>query len=108
MAEIVDKTHLVAYCGLNCGSCGSYKKGKCKTCKDGGGFSRCKVRKCCIELNHLTCAECEKLENCKTIDNFISKIFALIFRSDRKGNLRQIREMGLEKWIEEQAASGKK
>lgn len=108
MADTIDKTQLVAYCGLYCGSCGSYKKGKCKTCKDGGGFSRCKVRKCCAELNYQTCAECEKLENCKTVDNFISKIFALIFRSNRKGNLHQIREIGLEKWVEEQAASGKK
>ena len=105
MAETVDKTQLVAYCGLYCGNCGSYKKGKCKTCKDGGGFTRCQVRKCCVELNYQTCAACEKLKNCRTLDNFISKFFAFIFRSNRKGNLREIREIGLEKWVEEHNSS---
>ncbi len=108
MPDIDEKTQLVAYCGLYCGSCGSYKKGKCKTCKDSGGFSRCKVRKCCIELNYQTCAECGKFLECKTLDNFISKIFALVFRSDRKGNLRQIQETGIKTWAEDQATAGKK
>ena len=108
MAEIEDKTRLVAYCGLYCGGCGSYKKGRCKACKMDGGFSRCQVRKCCTELNYQSCAECDKYLNCKTLDNFIAKIFAFIFRSDRKGNLGQIKEMGIEQWAREQVASGEK
>lgn len=102
-----ENTKLIAYCGLYCGTCGSYKKGKCKSCKDDGGFSRCKVRKCCIELHYQTCAEYGKLADCKTLDNFISKIFAMVFHSNRKGNLKQIREMGLEKWVEERTSAAK-
>ncbi len=39
---------------------------------------------------------------------FIAKIFAFIFRSDRKGNLGQIKEMGIEQWAQKRAASGEK
>lgn len=108
MVTTEDKTQLVAYCGLHCGSCGSYRRGRCKSCKGGGGFSRCKVRICATEKSYQTCAECADFMTCKTLSNFISKIFAFIFRSDRKGNLQGIRELGIEKWASERAVSGKK
>ena len=92
-----DKTQLVAYCGLYCGNCGAYKKGRCKACKDGGGFSSCKVRLCCVDREYQSCGECEEYLDCKMLNNFISKIFGFIFRSDRKGALGAIREVGIEK-----------
>ncbi len=108
MAEMADKTQLVAYCGLYCGGCGRYKKGKCKACKLGGGFSRCKVRICATDRGFQSCAECAEVIECKEFNSFISKVFAFIFRSDRKGSLAQIRDMGIEKWAEERDVSGLK
>lgn len=102
------KSQLVAYCGLFCGGCGSYTRGRCKGCKDGGGFSSCKVRICSIDREYRSCAECEEVLDCKKLNNFISKVMAFIFRSDRKGNLQGIKEMGIERWAEERSASGKK
>ena len=59
----------------------------------------CKVKPCVQEKGYTTCAECADfgdLKACKKLNNFISKIFALIFRSDRIGNLNHIREIGIE------------
>jgi len=100
--------HLVAYCGLYCGNCGSYKRGRCRGCLDGGGYSSCKARACCLEEGYRTCAACDEYLECRKLHNFISKIFGLIFRTDRKANLRAIREKGIETWAEEMAASGRR
>ena len=61
----------------------------------------CKVKPCANEHCYSTCAECaqfDDLKNCKKLNNVISKIFALIFRSDRIGNLYKIRELGLDQF----------
>lgn len=97
---VENNTNAIAFCGLNCYACGSHKRNRCKGCKDGGGFASCKVRLCCQEKEFDTCAMCEKMESCKTLDNFISKVFGFIFRTSRKNNLRTIKKMGLESYIE--------
>ena len=73
-----------------------------------GGFSSCKVRKCCLERDYVSCAECDEYLNCKKLNNLISKIFGFIFRSNRKANIMAIKEIGIEKWVDGMAASGKK
>jgi len=87
---------IVAYCGLVCSDCGAYKKNKCKGCHSEKPMNiGCKVKPCAIERGYSTCAECSDfadLRDCKKLNNFISKIFAFIFRSDRIGNLYRIRE----------------
>jgi len=45
---------------------------------------------------------------CRKLHNFISRIFGLVFRTDRKANLRAIREKGIETWAVEMAASGRR
>ena len=48
-----------------------------------------------------TCADCDEFEDLakrKKLNNFISKIFKLIFKTDRLGNLRGIRKNGLEQF----------
>jgi hypothetical protein len=45
---------------------------------------------------------------CSKLYNFIAKIFSLIFRTDRKQNLKGIEELGIQKWAEEMSVSGKK
>jgi len=100
--------NLVAYCGLYCGSCGSYTKRRCKSCKSGGGFSSCKVRICCEEKNYETCAECKDFQTCKILNNFISKIFGFIFRTNRLSNLTEIKDKGILVFAEERSKTGKK
>ena len=98
---------VLACCGLVCSECGAITKGKCQGCHSEKPMSlHCKVKPCVKERNWATCAECgdfTNLKDCKKLNNFISKIFAFIFRSDRIGNLNCIREVGLEKFQEEKA-----
>jgi len=101
-----DPTEVVlAYCGLVCSGCGAYRKGRCKGChSDKPMNAGCKVKPCAMEKNCTTCADCgdfTDLKECRKLNNFISKIFGLIFRSDRIGNLCRIREIGIEKFKEE-------
>jgi len=104
-------TELVAYCGLYCGTCGACKNGRCKACKGEGGFASCPVRLCCKEKGIATCAECrefEDLRKCGKINSFISKFFALIFRSNRLGRLDEIRQKGLEAYAASCSSAAKK
>ena len=67
----------------------------------------CKVKPCAQERNLSSCAECKDFANladCKKLNNWISKIFGLIFRKDRIGNLGRIREIGIDKFKEEKQA----
>ena len=105
---VEDKTLLVAYCGLYCGNCGSYKKGRCKGCQDGGGFASCTLKKCCVESNFRTCAQCEEFIECRKLNNFMARIFSFLFRTDRMGNLKAINNLSIEKWVEEVSVSGRK
>ncbi len=97
----------VAMCGLFCGNCGKFQKGCCQGCLVEAGFSRCGIRACVLEKGYLTCAECDELEGCKTLNNFISRLFKLIFRNDRNANLRLIRDEGMEAFIEHKLTQGK-
>jgi len=65
------------------------------------------VRASCIERGYRSCAECDEYLDCRILHNFISKVFSLIFRTNRKANLRAIREKGIEAWAEEMAAAGR-
>ncbi len=93
---------MVAYCGLVCSDCGAFKKLKCHGChSDKPMYRNCRVKKCAVDNNYSTCAECtefEDLRGCRKLNNFVSKLMGLIFRTDRIGNLNRIREIGLEKF----------
>ena len=107
-----DKKEVVlAYCGLVCSECGAFVKGRCEGCHSEKPMHRnCKVKPCAMERGLTTCADCTDFENfkdCRKLNNFISKIFALIFRSHRIGNLNRIREIGLDKFKEELKISKK-
>ena len=97
---------VLACCGLVCSQCGAYRRNKCQGChSEKPMHTGCKVKPCVLERGYTTCAECADfgdLKACKKLNNFISKIFACIFRSDRIGNLNRIREIGLNKFQEEQ------
>lgn len=102
----VDRRQIGA-CGLYCGACRKYAGGKCPGCRDNENASWCKIRKCCQEKGFHTCAECDKdVKECKIHNNFIGKVFALIFRSDRAACIRNIRENGEQAYAEEMTRRG--
>lgn len=93
---------IVAYCGLICTDCGAFKKLKCHGChSDKPMFRNCPVKTCAADQDYRTCAECrefEDLKQCRKLNNFVSKLMGLVFRTDRIGNLKRIREIGLDKF----------
>ena len=106
MKEIKADKDLVAYCGLYCGACAAFLKDKCKGCHENAKATWCMIRKCCIERNYTSCAECKDFtdtNDCKKFNNLISKIFAFFFRSNRKACIDQIRAIGLNGHAEDMA-----
>lgn len=98
---------IVAYCGLVCTDCGAFKKGKCQGChSDKPMFRGCPIKKCATGQQFATCADCRDfsdLKRCRKLNNFISKIFGLIFKHDRIGHLNEIRTVGLEVFTSKRA-----
>ncbi len=103
MKEIVADTNNIAYCGLYCGACRKFLTEKCPGCQENEKASWCQVRTCCAENNFQSCADCTFFDDpydCKKLNNFMSKIFSVIFRSDRKSCLTCIKNEGYEKHAE--------
>jgi len=97
MKEITADPNLVAYCGLYCGACGAYLKGRCPGCHANAKATWCKVRTCCIEEEYASCADCTQHRDpktCRKFNNPIARLFGLVFRSDRAACIGQIRTLG--------------
>ena len=108
MKDIVSEPHLVTYCGLYCGACKAYLRDKCPGCHDNQKATWCKVRSCCISNHYSSCADCAAIaepNDCKLFNNLVSKIFGLVFRSDRAACIRQIRELGIQGHADNMAES---
>ena len=106
MKEIVTDKGLVAHCGLYCAACGSYLKGRCPGCHTNEKATWCKVRSCCIENGFASCADCKEFDDpkqCRKFHNFFSRIFGIIFRSDRAKCIARIKEVGIEQYAGEMA-----
>ena len=90
---------LVAYCGLYCGACKAFRKGRCPGCHENQKAGWCSIHKCCREHGYSSCADCTTFADprqCKKFNNLMSKIFAVILRSNRAACIGQIRRIGLE------------
>ena len=99
MEEIASDPSLVAYCGLYCGACRRHRKGKCQGCHECEKATWCKERVCCIDNEYASCADCADFDDpndCKKFNNFMAKVFALIFRSNRAACIEQIRQIGIQ------------
>jgi hypothetical protein len=97
---------LIAYCGLYCGACGSYLKGKCPGCAKNEKAAWCKIRACCIGNRYPSCADCKQMPDvlgCIKFNNFVSKLFAVFMRSDRPACIRAIKEKGREAYARDMA-----
>ncbi|MHA2496268.1 MAG: DUF3795 domain-containing protein [Candidatus Hodarchaeales archaeon] len=91
----------VAACGLYCGNCRKLKQGTCPGCpsiEEGKAPGWCKIRPCTIEKGYSTCAECAEWRECKIRDNFMSKLFGFLFRSNKTAMLTYIEKNGLESY----------
>ena len=100
---------LLAACGLYCGACGAFRKGKCRGCRENTFFASCPVRVCCLESGVAHCAACASGENpdrCGKRHGLIPRLFGLLFRSDRDGCVRRIRRLGPEAYAADRAAAG--
>ncbi len=121
-----DKINLVAYCGLYCPKCYKMKvtdatellkkelenakdkgakflesfpsleqdldnlaKLRCvKFCREGGGKASCKIKNCCLTKNIEGCWQCDLFETCDEL------------KEQFKQNIKSIRQLGVEKFIE--------
>ncbi len=102
MKNIEANKELIAACGLYCGACRKYLAEKCSDCHENDKATWCKIRSCVRSQGFHTCAECHKdVAECKTYSNFIGKIFAFLFKSDRAACIRYIREHGEQAFAEE-------
>ena len=105
--EIVADPSLVAACGLYCGACNAYLKGRCPGCKENLKAGWCKVRSCCLEREYANCAACSDFKDvseCGKFNNIIARLFGLIFRSDRAACVRLIRLRGIDAFAAHMAA----
>jgi hypothetical protein len=110
MPDVAVNTELVAYCGLYCGACKAYVRGKCQGCHENSKATWCRVRSCCSAKPIATCAECAEFpdpRSCKKYNNLIAKLFGLVFRSDRAACIDQIRQIGLMGHAQAMAEMGK-
>lgn len=102
MKPIVADTRNIAACGLYCGACRKFLAERCPGCKQNEKASWCKIRTCCKANQFHTCAECSKdVKTCGLYSNWVGKVFAFLFRSDRPACIRYIKERGEQAFAEE-------
>ncbi len=72
---------------------------KCPSCKQDGGPPGCEVRKCCSEKGLHICFECEEFP-CPKFKEYADP--------DTMDRYNRFKEIGFEKWVEEQMQKAKK
>lgn len=109
MEQQTPMTADIAACGLFCGACRRKIAGKCPGCRDYEKAVWCRVRACCLEHGRRSCADCTAtaVERCRLFNNFYAKLFSLLFRSDRRGCVERIREVGYEAFAAEMRLAGR-
>lgn len=105
MKEIKSDASLIAKCGLYCGACKKYLSDKCQGCSKNEKATWCKTRSCCAENSFQSCADCKTADyrECEKVNNFISKLFGMLFNSDRLACLDSIKNSGGEAFAKKMA-----
>lgn len=99
MKDMLKDVNPVAFCGLYCGACRMYLRERCPGCRENMKAGWCRIRACCLDKRFNSCADCadfNDVNDCGKFNNAISKIFALVFRSNRRACIQQIRDRGLD------------
>jgi len=98
-----DAKNLIGCCGLYCGLCNKFQStapSRCIGCKLGEQHSWCSIWNCCVKKHGFeTCTECEQVFQCEIF--LRRKVGEWIPAAD---NLHQIKQVGLETWLNEQTA----
>ena len=92
---------LISYCGLYCGCCPKYQKGKCPGCEGNEKASWCKIRSCCRGKGIKSCADCDVFVNvsaCRYHDSVMSNLMSVLLNSNRPAAITIIREQGYAKF----------
>lgn len=106
METIKADVQQIAFCGLYCGSCKKFLAEKCPGCAGNEKASWCGIRKCCLEHNYKSCADCREfseINDCPKFNNFISRAIGFVLRSNRRACIEQIQKNGYEKFAQEMA-----
>ena len=99
---MTNNEQMIAYCGIYCKECPTFKSGKCEGCRGDSAkcavlYKKCKVRPCCIENGFFTCADCTiyaSTKECKKYNPMLLKIAAWVESSDRSKGIEMIRAKG--------------
>lgn len=100
MKPSISSMELIGACGLYCGSCRKFRKGKCPGCHANEKATWCGIRECCHKMGYSTCARCpiEDVNTCKTYNHLIYCILGFLLNSDRSACIRYIRRHGEEEF----------
>jgi hypothetical protein len=99
MKDVASSKDLVAYCGLYCGACRAYLKGRCPGCHENVKAKWCKIRSCCGEHAYATCADCKEFTDpnaCSRFHSLFSTVIGFVLNSNRQACVLKIRELGLD------------
>ena len=103
--KTTDAKNLIGCCGLYCGLCSRYQSqapSRCTGCKLGEQRSWCSIWNCCVKKHgYETCAQCPEVFRCEIFSR--RKIMKDPGWLPAPQNLRLIRDIGPESWLEEQA-----
>lgn len=105
LINIVKDEKLIAYCGLYCGACPRFTKGKCKACKDNNP-SWCKVKPCNVENNYSSCTDCKQFESvseCKIFNPLLIRFGEFVSQTSRKAGIQMIKEKGRNEFVNHMA-----
>ena len=95
--------NLIGYCGIYCGACPSFTSGECDGCraksaKSAVRYKACEVKRCCIENQFFTCANCTiyaSTKECKKYNPLLLKIASWVESTDRSKAIEMIKTKGL-------------
>jgi hypothetical protein len=110
MKNIIVDENLVSMCGLYCGACRKFLKDRCRGCAENAKATWCKIRTCCLERGHASCADCQEFSDpndCNKFNNAFARVVGFFLNSDRKAGILMIREKGRAGFADHMASYGR-
>ena len=101
-STIVKDENLISYCGLYCGACPRYLKGKCEGCQSNNP-SWCKIKPCNLENDFSSCAECTivgSVADCKKFNPLLIRVGEFVSKTSRKNGIELIQKEGRQAFVD--------